>query len=63
MGEADLASTGGRTFLVGGGRTGNALVTVIDVDPQRRGRGRTSSPEANLYAHVDAVNAALMRDA
>lgn len=42
---------------------GNALVTVIDVDPWRRGRGQDVVVEGPLYAKVDAVNAELMRAA
>ncbi|MEU7395352.1 MULTISPECIES: hypothetical protein [Streptomyces] len=42
---------------------GNALVTVIDVDPRRRGRGDGIVTGGHVYAHVDVVNAALMRDA
>ncbi|MEV7862124.1 hypothetical protein AB0O86_25680 [Streptomyces hirsutus] len=40
---------------------GNSLVTVIDVDPRRRGRGESIVTEGPLYARVDAVNADLMR--
>lgn len=40
---------------------GNALVTVIDVDPWRRGRGDGIVTGGPLYARVDAVNTALMR--
>ncbi|MEU9137369.1 hypothetical protein AB0D33_15605 [Streptomyces sp. NPDC048404] len=42
---------------------GNALVTVIDVDPWRRGRGQDVVVEGPLYAKVQAVNAELMRGA
>lgn len=42
---------------------GNSLVTVIDVDPRRRGRGESIVTEGSLYARVDAVNAELMRGA
>ncbi|MFE1260137.1 hypothetical protein ACFW5X_06400 [Streptomyces albogriseolus] len=42
---------------------GNVLVTVIDVGPQRRGREQGIVTGGHVYAHVDAVNAALMRDA
>ncbi|MEU4088810.1 hypothetical protein [Streptomyces aureus] len=42
---------------------GNALVTVIDVDPWRRGRGPDIVADGPLYAKVDAVNAELMRGA
>ncbi|MBL3668522.1 hypothetical protein JL475_21510 [Streptomyces sp. M2CJ-2] len=42
---------------------GNSLVTVIDVDPRRRGRGEGIITEGSLYARVDAVNAELMRGA
>lgn len=42
---------------------GNALVTVFDVDPRRRGRGDGIVTGGHVYAHVDVVNAALMRDA
>ncbi|CAL9637248.1 hypothetical protein SUDANB15_06221 [Streptomyces sp. enrichment culture] len=40
---------------------GNALVTVIDVDPRRRGTGEGIVTGGPLYAQVDAVNAELMR--
>jgi hypothetical protein len=40
---------------------GNVLVTVIDVDPWRRGRGQDVVLEGPLYAKADAVNAELMR--
>ncbi|MCF4135698.1 hypothetical protein L1856_00250 [Streptomyces sp. Tue 6430] len=40
---------------------GNALVTVIDVDPQRRGMGEGIVTGGPLYAQVDAVNTELMR--
>ncbi|MEW2287638.1 hypothetical protein [Streptomyces sp. NPDC047841] len=40
---------------------GNALVTVIDVDPHRRGIGEGIVTGGPLYARVDAVNAELMR--
>ncbi|WP_407111534.1 hypothetical protein ACE1N8_30720 [Streptomyces sp. DSM 116494] len=40
---------------------GNALVTVIDVDPQRRGTGKAIVTGGLLYARVDAVNQELMR--
>ncbi|MFD7699967.1 hypothetical protein [Streptomyces caelestis] len=39
---------------------GNALVTVIDVDPRRRGMGEDIVTGGPLYARVDAVNAELM---
>ncbi|WP_330460763.1 hypothetical protein OIB37_30130 [Streptomyces sp. NBC_00820] len=39
---------------------GNALVTVIDVDPRRRGRGDGIVTGGPLYTHVEAVNAELM---
>ncbi|MFI5569409.1 hypothetical protein ACIA6T_19085 [Streptomyces sp. NPDC051740] len=39
---------------------GNALVTVIDVDPRRRGMGEGIVTGGPLYARVDAVNAELM---
>lgn len=42
---------------------GNALVTVIDVDPWRRGRGQGVVVEGPLYAKVAAVNTELMRGA
>ncbi|MFI2374830.1 hypothetical protein ACH5AO_07140 [Streptomyces sp. NPDC018964] len=42
---------------------GNALVTVIDVDPRRRGMGEGIVTGGPLYARVDAVNAELMRTA
>ncbi|MFE9169015.1 hypothetical protein ACFYNZ_05710 [Streptomyces kebangsaanensis] len=42
---------------------GNALVTVIDVDPWRRGMGQGIVTGGPLYAHVDSVNADLMRGA
>ncbi|MFE2302609.1 hypothetical protein ACFXAW_30990 [Streptomyces sp. NPDC059445] len=42
---------------------GDALVTVIDVDPWRRGRGQDVVVEGPLYVKVDAVNAELMRGA
>ncbi|MET8766532.1 hypothetical protein [Streptomyces sp. NPDC004658] len=40
---------------------GNALVTVIDVDPNRRGMGAGIVTAGPLYARVDAVNAELMQ--
>lgn len=40
---------------------GNALVTVIDVDPRRRGMGEDVVTGGPLYARVDTVNAELMR--
>jgi hypothetical protein len=40
---------------------GNALVTVIEVDPWRRGRGAGVITAGPLYALVDAVNTELMR--
>ncbi|MFJ4624039.1 hypothetical protein [Streptomyces sp. NPDC088812] len=42
---------------------GDALVTVIEVDPWRKGTGAGIVTEGPLYARVDAVNADLMRDA
>lgn len=42
---------------------GNALVTVIEVDPWRRGRGTDIVTWGALHAQVDAVNTELMRDA
>lgn len=42
---------------------GNALVSVIDVDPWRRGKGDGILIGGLLYAHVDTVNAELMRGA
>jgi hypothetical protein len=52
----------GRDWWVVAG-LGNALVTVIDVDPWRRGRGRGVVVEGPLYAKVAAVNTKLMREA
>ncbi|WP_406259841.1 hypothetical protein [Streptomyces nigra] len=40
---------------------GNALVTVIDVDAQRKGMGEGIVTGGPLYAYVAAVNATLMR--
>ncbi|MFF5253073.1 hypothetical protein ACFY4K_13615 [Streptomyces leeuwenhoekii] len=40
---------------------GDTLVTVIDVDPRRRGMGQDIVTGGSLYARVDAVNAELMR--
>ncbi|MFD7401643.1 hypothetical protein ACFV7R_03020 [Streptomyces sp. NPDC059866] len=39
---------------------GNALVTVIEVDPRRRGMGEVVVTDGPLYARVDAVNAELL---
>lgn len=39
----------------------NALVTVIEVDPWRRGTGEDIITGGPLYARVDTVNAELMR--
>ncbi|MFE0966411.1 hypothetical protein [Streptomyces fungicidicus] len=39
---------------------GNALVTVIQVDPRRRGTGEGIVTGGLLYARVDAVNGELM---
>ncbi|MFG2510777.1 hypothetical protein [Streptomyces sp. NPDC048584] len=41
----------------------NALVTVIDVHPWRRGKGDGIVTGEPSYAWVDAVNAELMRGA
>jgi hypothetical protein len=40
---------------------GNALVTVIDVEPWRRGSGDSILTQGPLHARVEAVNAELMR--
>ncbi|MEU5415333.1 hypothetical protein [Streptomyces clavifer] len=39
---------------------GNVLVTVIQVDPWRRGKGERVITEGPLYAHVEHVNQNLM---
>ncbi|WP_258038095.1 MULTISPECIES: hypothetical protein [unclassified Streptomyces] len=39
---------------------GNVLVTVIQVDPWRRGQGERVVTEGPLYAHVEHVNQDLM---
>ncbi|MDQ0407505.1 MULTISPECIES: hypothetical protein [unclassified Streptomyces] len=40
---------------------GNALVTVIGVDPGRKGQGESIVTDGTLYAFVDDVNERLMR--
>jgi hypothetical protein len=40
---------------------GNTLVTVIDVDPRRRGRGDDIVAGGPLYTRDDAVNTELVR--